>query len=802
MKIHLIANAHIDPVWLWEWQEGYSETLHTCEFIAELLNEHPELTFTRSSASSYLWIEECAPDLFKKIKKLVKEKRWIISGPWWEQPDCNIPSGESFVRQSLYGKKYFREKFGIDVKVGYNPDSFGHNGNLPQILKKSGIDFYLFCRPDKTEKKLPQIFWWEGPDGSRVLACRPPTHYLATDEMLESTIRKVAKHFYKDLKNVVCMFGVGNHGGGPTRKSLQIIEGLKKDKNLPTLEYSSLDKFFTSILKQNKHFPVVKDELQYHARGCYTSFSPIKRLNRLAENKILTAEIISTLLWEIKKRKYSGEKIEKAWREILFNQFHDILAGSSTPEAYKDSDRMLGKSIITSERIINEKLWHLSKLINTVKIEGMPVLFFNPTPFYREEVKEVSFQPRYNFTSTSEVDFFNENGERVLSQSINDSNTTLRNYLAKIEIPPFGYRIYWWRPSSEKRKNKNLILKKNYMENQFVSLEVDSKTGGIKNVELKDSNWKIFKNTGAEFLVVDDPGDAWAHNIDSFRKVAGKFKFRKIIKGENGECLISLRCKMKFNNSEIFQEYILYDNLPYIEVRGKINWQEKHKILKLSFPVNIEKSKAYVEMPYYCLERKPDGKENPCHRWIDITGKCKGGEFGVSIINENWYGYDFDGKELRMSVLRSPVFASFKNPKDLNSDTFYDFQSQGISEFKYLILPHKGDFKNINTPKFASFFNQPTEYILPLSSKTELPPLNSFVKVSSENMVVTVLKKAEKGDALILRLYESYGKDTKGSLEIFGKSIKIHLKKFEIKTLKLEKKKGKFQVSEVNFLYG
>ncbi|HDD65040.1 MAG TPA: hypothetical protein ENF61_02890, partial [Firmicutes bacterium] len=549
------------------------------------------------------------------------------------------------------------------MKVGYNPDSFGHNGNLPQILKKSGIDFYLFCRPAKHEKKLPQVFWWEGPDGSKILACRPPFHYNSTDENLEKKVRNVAKNFYGDLKDVICMIGFGNHGGGPTRRSIEIIKKLQKDENLPDIIYSTPYRFFRDILKYKKNFPVVKDELQYHARGCYTSYPQIKKFNRIAENKVITAESISSFNFILLGEKYNSSEIEDIWREILFNQFHDILAGSSIPEAYFDSLNMLGKAIISSERIINRKLWSLSKMVDTEKVDGNPVLFFNPTSFEREEIKKVSLFPGHEVPEKAEVLFYDEKGKRVPSQPVEDVNTSLKNYMVKVKIPPFGYKVYWWRVSEGKRRKSNLKMEENSIENQILKIVIDEESGGIKNLFLKEENWNSFKKTGGEFLVIEDPSDAWGHGQESFRKVAGKFKCEEIIKGEEGECMVSVRCKAGYNNSEIFLEYILYDNLPFVEVKGKINWQEKHKFLKVSFPVNLEKTKIFVEMPYYFIERKPDGKENPCHRWIDITGKFKGRKFGLSIVNSEWYGYDFDGSELRMSVLRSPVFGAHRERK-------------------------------------------------------------------------------------------------------------------------------------------
>jgi len=782
-RIHLIANAHIDPVWLWKWDEGFSEVVHTFNYISNLMD------VTAGSAIFYMWIEKVDKELFEKIKKRIKEKRWFIAGPWIVQPDCNIPSGESYIRHSLYGKRYFKEKFGIDINIGFNPDSFGHNGNLPQILKKSGIDYYVFCRPGEHEKKLPQIFWWEGPDGSKVLASKPPVHYTYDISKIKDKIKHCSENFFEGVNDVVCFFGVGNHGGGPTKESIRIIKKLQEKKNLPELKFSSLNDFFKNI--KGKNFSVIKDELQHHARGCYTSFSQIKRANRQAENKILSAEMISSILLKIRNEKYPVEEMKNNWLNILFNQFHDILAGSSIPEAYFDCLNILGETMFKSQTLINEKLWILSKNINTEKKDAFPILFFNPTSFQREEVKEISFQPRFNFIYASEVDFFDKNGKRTLSQTIIDPNSNRHKFLIKVSLPPFGYKVYWWKPG-KKRDNKNLKLLKNGIENQKLFLKTDKK-GEIKNLILKDKNWDVFKNYGFKFTVIDDPSDAWGHFMDSFRKVEGSFKFEEIIKKEKGECKVSLITYATYNNSEIVVEYSLYDNLPYLEVKGKINWQEKKKFLKISFPFNLSSKKILCEIPMAFIEREPDGKEHPFQRWIKIIGNFKGDLYSTGIINDRSYGYDFDGNELRISLLRSPRFAfhhSNSNEKEkVHKES--DYIDIGISRFKLWIIPGN---KNINIEKYAEFLNREIEYILPLSHKGSLPAEKSFINVEKENIILETLKKAEDDNSLILRLYESSGRKTQTSLKIFGKKFKLNFGKFEIKTLKIKNK----EIKEVN----
>ena len=290
-RIHMIGNAHIDPVWLWQWPEGYQEVRATFQSAIDRMDEYPDFVFTCDSAQFFEWVEESAPDLFEQIRERVAEGRFQVIGGWWVEPDCNIPSGESFVRQALYGQRYLREKLGILATTGANIDSFGHNAAIPQILRGSGIDSYVFLRPGPAELALESpVFWWESPDGSRVLAYRIPHEYCAPKDDLGDHVETAIATLPSDDADYAVFYGVGNHGGGPTRANLDQIAQLNADGTGPQLELSSLRRFFDGMRATGREFPTVRGELQHHARGCYTSHSGIKRWNRRAENALLRAE--------------------------------------------------------------------------------------------------------------------------------------------------------------------------------------------------------------------------------------------------------------------------------------------------------------------------------------------------------------------------------------------------------------------------------------------------------------------------------------------------------------------------------
>src|SRR5680860_42565 len=344
-SMHMIGNAHIDPVWLWDWTEGFHEVVASFRSALDRLDESDDFTFVSSSAVFYAWIERHDPAMFERIKERIEEGRWEIVGGWWLQPDCNIPSGESFVRQALYGQRYFLEKFGHMAKVGYNVDSFGHTAMLPQLLRKSGLDAYVFMRPAPHELGLPsRLFWWESPDGSRVLTYRLPFEYCTWGEELDKHVRRCAGELRDPVDEIMCFYGVGNHGGGPTRQNIESIRRLNEDPDLPDLTFSTPDRYFAAVRERGWDLPVVHHDLQHHASGCYAAHSGVKAWNRRAESALVMAETFGALAASQTGREPT-EDLAHAWHGVLFNQFHDILAGTSLRSAYDDAHDLYGEAL-------------------------------------------------------------------------------------------------------------------------------------------------------------------------------------------------------------------------------------------------------------------------------------------------------------------------------------------------------------------------------------------------------------------------------------------------------------------------
>lgn len=790
----MIGNAHIDPVWLWCWSEGAQTIRATFQSATELIEEHPEFIFTASSAAFYKWIEEVDKKLFNKIKEKIKEDKWCLVGGWWIEPDCNIPSGEALVRQGLYGQRYFLEKFGRKAKIGYNPDSFGHNIMIPQILKKMGIDYYVFMRPGPHERELPgDIFWWESPDGSKVLAYRIPFSYASGEKDLKEHIKRVTESFKSSLKTMMCFYGAGDHGGGPTKENIGSIKNLSEQSLKDSkILFSSPDIFFKKILNKSSNLPIVKDELQRHASGCYSAFSWIKKSNRKLENLLLTAEKFSVLANYLNSRTYPQDKLTRAWQLLLFTQFHDILAGTSIPEAYQEVKAMHGEVENITKEIINVSLQSIASEINT-QGKGKAILIFNPGFKERKIPVEIEYQ-----WPDKKIGVLDKDNNPVLSQTIRTSATIEegRKRICFIaNIPPFGYTVYRLIPQSlNVSLNRSLSITSHSLENDWLSLEIDPKTGYFKRIYDKKNHKEVLKEPGAVPVVIKDLSDTWSHNVFKFKEEIGKFANPTIKVLETGRVRGRVRIKSIFNNSTLIQDVILYRELNIIECRVTVNWQEKQCVLKLSFPVNVNSPQVTYQIPYGFIERPPDGNEEPGGPWIDVSDK----NYGLCLINNAKYSYDVEGSDLRLTVLRSPVYAHHF-PKTLENNIDYRYIDQGEQAFTYIIIPHKGRWEKAPSLDWTENLNNPCYSFVEYNHKGKFPQKQSFFKINKENILVTVLKKAEETDDFILRLYETKGKSTQVEIKLFKRIFKIKVGAYEIKTLLIPKNK-EIPVQEVNLL--
>lgn len=789
--LHMIGHAHIDPVWLWPWQEGYHEVKATFRSALDRMQEDDDFVFVASSAQFYEWIERSDPALFAEVRARVAEGRWRVVGGWWIEPDCNIPGGESFVRQALYGQRYFREKFGVLATTGFNPDSFGHNAMLPQLLAKAGLRRYVFLRPMPHEKGLPnRLFWWEAPDGSRVLAFRIMFEYLSWGKELDDHVRRCAEELKAPFDEGMCFYGVGNHGGGPTRENIASIHRLNADPAFPRLIFSDPDAFFASIEGRDLPIPVVRDELQHHASGCYAAHSGIKRWNREAENRLITAEKFATIAARVTGLPYPGEALARAWKSVLFNQFHDILAGTSLENAYDDARALYGEALAIADRAHNDAVQSLAWAIHIPPADGAkPLVVFNPHAWASRVAVEVEVRGLPEHYA-----LLDDAGRPVATQEVQSWATargqTRLCFVA--DLPPLGYRTYRIVPSqpgtATPDPGADLLASSTTLENRRLRLIIDPATGCIASLYDKDASVEVFQGQAARPVVIDDPSDTWSHNVFRFQDVVGQFVPQSVRLVESGPVRAVLRVVSTYERSTLMQDFMLYRDLDLVEVRVTVDWREQHKLLKLRFAVNQIFMRAVYEIPYGHIERENTGDEEPGQSWLDLSGSVQatGKTYGLSLLNDGKYSFDVNVRDIGLTVLRSPIYAHHI-PAQPEPGRDYRYIDQGEQRFTYALLPHAGRWETAGTVRRAAELNQRPFALLASFHDGPLPPSAGYVMCEPESVLVSAVKQAEDGDALIIRAYETTGAAASATIRLpaWNRTITAPFGPCEIKTFRV-----------------
>ncbi|MBB4909770.1 alpha-mannosidase [Actinophytocola algeriensis] len=781
-ELHMIGNAHIDPVWLWQWPEGYQEVRATFQSAIDRMEEYPEFVFTCDSVLYLAWVEEHDPDLFARIGKRIADGRWQQVGGWWIEPDCNLPGGESFVRQALYSQRYLKSRFGVTSTVGCNVDPFGHNAALPQILAKSGMDAYVFMRPGPHEMALPgPYFWWESADGTRVLTYRIPHEYCSSGTDLGYQIDKSLAQLPPDVPDLMVFYGVGNHGGGPTKANLDSIRRLDATGGLPRLRCSSPREFFDRLVASGVDIPVHAGELQHHAVGCYSAHSGVKRWNRRAENLLARAEKWASVAAALSDVEYPLADLTSAWKLVLFNQFHDTLGGAAIEPAYEDSRDQYGHAVSLAGEAFNRSVQTLARRIDIQQEPDMtPLVVFNPHPW--RLVADIDFE--FGGFAAFGARAVDDEGNPVAVQRTRSKATVngwRRRLTLAADVPPLGYRVYRIHPAGDTEGAPAITATDTRLENEFVALEIDPSTGWLSSLRDKVSDVDV-AGGGAHGVVIDDRSDTWGHRVRAYDKVAGTFAPRSVRLVEHGPVRAVVRVVSEYGSSTLTEEYVLGVRDRHVEVRVTLDWHEKQKLLKLRFPTALSSAEATFEIPYGHLVRPANGSEEAAQAWVDVSGELPGGRrAGLAVLNDGKYGHDVLGGDIGVTAARSPVYA-WHEPKELDPEELYTFQDQGRQEFTCRLVPHGGDWRAASVVRLAAELNQPAFPLLESYHDGDLPAVRSFMAVSDGSVVPTVLKAAEDGDALVVRAYETAGRACDATIEVLGRTVTASFGPAEIKT--------------------
>ena len=798
-KFHMIGHGHIDPVWLWPWSEGVSVVHSTFRSALDRMNETPDFTFTASSAQFYQWVADNDPGMLAEIRKRVKEGRWNIVGGWWVEPDMNIPSGEAMVRQGLYGQLTLQRLLGHRATVATNPDSFGHTSTLPQIIKLQGMDNYIFMRPGIREKTIPSdLFWWEGPDGTRVLTYRIQFSY-GDGGSVKNRVKSIMTQ-YKDqpMKSFLAYYGAGDHGGGATKENIRSIDELKVEKGAPAVLYSTTDNYFKEVRNDKTlNLPVIKDDLQHHAVGCYTAESEIKKGNRQSEAALVIAEKIAAIGSSAWGANYPKKELTSAWQRVLFLQFHDSLAGTSLYEHSQTAREGYGYALDIAHQATYMAAQKLEFQIPSEDPASQYLVVFNPHAW--EVNGNIEYDFNRNTRSPSRVE--DEKGNSLLHQWTSGSTETgsRMKLVVNTSIPPMGYRQIRIMNGESLQPKDVVKAENNTLENGFIKVKITN--NGTISIINKESGKELFTGgtTGCKAVIIDDPSDTWSHDIKTFDNEIGSFGNAKIIVLENGPLRATIRTITTYHDSTLTIDWTLYSGSQNLEAKVTLDWHEHLKMLKFSFPVDVESPSATYETPYGHIVRLTNGWEDPGQRWIDVSGANNGSTSGLSVVNDAKYGYNVLGNDMRISVARSAVFAHH-NPKVLDMKAEHLWMDQGIQTLRMLLVPHKNTWKESNIARIAEEFIALPVAIYQGIHGGSMPKTGSFLSIDAPNVVVSSIKQSEIDEDIIVRCVETSGLQTTATLDLVFAKRKWtgNFRPCEIKTLRINKSKG--TIKEVNLL--
>lgn len=690
MKIvHMIGNAHLDPVWLWPWQAGTDEALATFRSAADRCDEYPEFIYTRGESWLYEQVEKFDPKLFARIRKLIRRGQWHVTGGHYIQPDCNAPTEIGWRRQLLHGQRYFQKTFRIQPNVGYNVDSFGHPATLPDFLAEANYTGYVLQRPSPQDFKLPgKTFRWRGPKGGEIIAFRMYPCYTTRSDDLHGQILLALEHADPNLDHTMCFYGVGNHGGGPTKANIEFILENRHAFEGAELRFSTPQAYFEAVARDKKRIPVYEGDIQHVFPGCYSVMHDIKQNQHHGERLLEQAERAIELFSSSNAQKKDGNaRLDTAWDDLLFTQFHDILAGTSSPSTWSSVRAMQGRAQIAGEEIIYEatRRWAREELpaVNHQQIavantsdaawddwmEHEPFLDFdswgdrwisdlkgNPVPFQR-------IQPDGNICFL----------HRILFRPKADAGAAA-HYLVRDDAPPKRTRT----------ATTDLRVTSTTLENKQVALRLSP--GGISQLRFGQQGTNLLGAGGIGLHLRNDASDTWSFFHTQFTEpVAEKFRPGKWNIGERGPLRASVWAEGTVGGSTVKLTLSLCQGDPRVFLRLDVNFNERYRILQLCANLPTEPRDWLDGIPGGNIRRKPAQTEWPVQGWSSV----KAGNAHLAMITADAYSISHDKRRWQWSLLRSPKMAWGRGqPLDAYAGRD-DHTDQGCHTFQFILWPAK-----------------------------------------------------------------------------------------------------------------
>ena len=740
--INAVGHAHIDTGWLWPVRETIRKTARTFSSQLELMERYPNYVFGASQPQHYQFVKDHYPGLYKRVKKAVAEGRWELQGGMWVEPDCNLISGESMVRQVIHGKNFFMDEFGEEVSNCWIPDVFGYSASMPQILKRAGIDYFLTQKISWSQvNRFPHTtFRWRGIDGTEVLTHFPPEDTY--NSLLQPYDLKLSEDNFKEkpiLDEMICLFGVGNGGGGPTAEMIE--RGIRQQnlEGVPKVQFSRSDDLFKRFSLYKDQLPVWSGELylEYH-RGTFTTQARTKLGNRQLEQGLQETEYLLSL-GELDD--YPIEKLDRIWKKLLLNQFHDILPGSSIKMVYEVAEKEYAEGIAACNEI---------KKLSAEKL-------------FKKDDDSLVVINNLNIPISREIEL-PDNWKNGL---IDDSNQTLPvqedldgTLTAQINLMPQSISSLQKNGSPKKANQTNSLI----LENELICYQFNE-TGQIISAFDKEINFEFIAESemGNTFTLYEDRPhghDAWEVDITYEEMSLENAKSKDWSSFGNGPVRQGINFKLKIGESSIEQRVTLNHKTRTLEFKTTVDWNECHKMLRTAFPVNIRCDSATFGIQYGYVKRPTHRNtswdvarfEVPAQKYVDLSDNNR----GVAILNDSKYGHKIHENIMDLNLLRSPTYP------DADADL-------GIHEFSYCFMPHKKDFIHSEVIQSALEFNQPPMIFVGKSAKGINPPL----RVKDSSIGLEVVKRAEKEKCWVVRLVERYGLSNQIEVELHESNTKL-----------------------------
>ena len=779
-EIFMVGNTHFDPVWLWKWDEALSSITATFRSALERMKETPDFCYSFSAPAVLEQIEETDPALFAEIKARIDEGRWDLAEGWWLQADTNAAMGESLVRQGLYAQLYLEEKFGKRSLAAFNIDSFGHCSNLPQILSGCGMKYYAFWRPNEEQFHLPSpLFRWNGAADSSVLAYRVGGEGgdIFTEHFEEETMEPVVNS-QADC-DLMVVFGVTDHGGAPTKAEIKTIEAYReKEKERLSIRFGTVEEYFA--LQEGKTLPEINGEIPVTFIGPYSNFTEIKKNNRRAEYSALNAEKVAVLRKRLLGTEYPRDTLTRAWKDILFNQFHDILGGCCIEDAYFDARNLHGRTIQNTDEIVT---YGLQAITNQIHMPGknpdnawnLVIWNLNGSDF--DSVLEAEAQWAWEFPwYGGGIELVDEEGNTYPCQIIREKSVVPRfrsRFAFRVKIPAMGYRSFIVKQTDTPYTHK-VPEKATCVKNERYCLSAEKGT-----VTLWE-NGEVVSTSFIRPYVLGDICDTWGFNKTVYEAEKQYLTLESAEITEEGPILNKMKTVWRYNHSKVEIYYTLTDS--HIDCSYRANWQEEGCALKLELAPVGKQVSCCASGPYSVDQRSEMEYERPMGEYLSLVSDQK--EF--HMVTDSIFAYRFENCAAGLTVLRNCIFGDLRTEPLADAD--YRFMGQGITDGNVRIFTEQRE----NLASDAAAHNNAPRILLEANHPGRLESHQIFYCCSNPEIVMTTLKQQEKGEENVLRLFNPTEQEQKAEISVFGTKTTVALKPFEICTLKEER--GKWRI--------